>query len=176
MEYKWIGAILVIGGCGGFGFSVAGEAMRQERLLRQLLENLDFMESELRYRLTALPELFQLCALRSGGCLRRLFLDLAGALDAHSGSDVEQCLRTSLDKQPGIPMRLRKRIWQLGRTLGRFDLDGQLRGIESAREGCRRELRELERNRSSACAATGPWDSAPGQLWRSCCCRLWILT
>ena len=116
MEYKWIGAILVIGGCGGFGFSVAGEAMRQERLLRQLLENLDFMESELRYRLTALPELFQLCALRSGGCLRRLFLDLAGALDAHSGSDVEQCLRTSLDKQPGIPMRLRKRIWQLGRT------------------------------------------------------------
>ncbi len=95
----------------------------------------------------ALPELFQLCALRSGGCLRRLFLDLAGALDAHSGSDVEQCLRTSLDKQPGIPMRLRKRIWQLGRTLGRFDLDGQLRGIESAREGCRRELRELERNR-----------------------------
>lgn len=88
-----------------------------------------------------------MCPAVRRGCLRRLFLDLAGALDAHSGSDVEQCLRTSLDKQPGIPMRLRKRIWQLGRTLGRFDLDGQLRGIESAREGCRRELRELERNR-----------------------------
>ena len=121
--------------------------MRQERLLRQLLENLDFMESELHYRLTALPELFQLCAARSGGCLKRLLLDLAGELDAHADPDVEQSLRRCLDRQPGIPMRLRKRIWQLGRTLGRFDLDGQLRGIDSAREGCKRELRELERNR-----------------------------
>ena len=146
-EYKWIGAILVIGGCGGFGFAVAGEAARQEGQLRQLLESLDFMESELRYHLTALPELFQLCGLRSSGCLKRLFLDLAGELDAHSAPDVEQCLRTCLDRQPAIPMRLRKRIWQLGRTLGRFDLPGQLRGIDSAREGCRRELRELERNR-----------------------------
>ena len=138
---------MVIGGCGGFGFSVAGEAMRQERQLRQLLETLDFMESELRYRLTALPELFQLCALRTNGCLKRLFLDFAGELDAHSAPDVEQCLRTSLDRQPGLPARLRRRIWQLGKTLGRFDLAGQLRGIDSAREGCRRELRELERNR-----------------------------
>lgn len=121
--------------------------MRQERLLRQLLENLDFMESELRYRLTALRSFSSCAPCGPAGASGRLFLDLAGALDAHSGSDVEQCLRTSLDKQPGIPMRLRKRIWQLGRTLGRFDLDGQLRGIESAREGCRRELRELERNR-----------------------------
>ena len=126
MEYKWIGAILVIGGCGGFGFSVAGEAMRQERQLRQLLENLDFMESELRYRLTALPELFAsgssaepwaaLTWMGSCGALKAPGRDAAGSCGSWSGTG------------------------------------------------------------SSACAATGPWASAPGQLWRSCCCRLWILT
>ena len=99
-EYKWIGAMLVIGGCGGFGFSVAREAIRQERLLWQLLENLDFMESELRYRLTPLPELFQLCALRSTGCLKRLFLDMSGELDKHTEPQVEVCLRNALDANP----------------------------------------------------------------------------
>ena len=114
MEYKWFGAILVIGGCGGFGFAVAGETLRREKLLRQMLENLDFMESEIRYRLTALPELFQLCALRSGGTLRRLFLDLAGELDKHTAPRVETCLRAALDRQPGIPARVRGIVYQLG--------------------------------------------------------------
>lgn len=147
MEYQWIGAVLVIGGCGGFGFSVAREAIRQEKLLRQLLDNLDYMESELRCRLTALPELFQLCAMRSGGCLKRLFLDIAAELDKRSEPQVEMCLRKALDGQSAIPGRVRKRIYQLGKNLGRFDLEGQLRGIENAREGCKRELRELERDR-----------------------------
>lgn len=147
MEYKWFGAILVIGGCGGFGFAVAGEALRREKLLRQMLENLDFMESEIRYRLTALPELFQLCALRSGGTLRRLFLDLAGELDKHTAPRVETCLRAALDRQPGIPARVRGIVYQLGKSLGRFDLPGQLQGIEAAKAGCKRELRDLERNR-----------------------------
>ena len=147
MEYKWIGAILVIGGCGGFGFAVAREARSLEKLLRQLLETLDFMESELQYRLTALPELFQLCGLRTGGCLRRLFLDFAGELDKRSAPQVEQCLRVCLDRQPGIPGRLRRLIYQLGKSLGRFDLPGQLKGIAAAKESCKRELRELERNR-----------------------------
>lgn len=138
---------MVIGGCGGFGFSVAREAMAQERLLRQLLETLEFMESEIQYRLTALPELFQLCALRSTGALRRLFLELAGELDKRSAPRVEQCLRTALDKQPGIPGKLRAILYRLGKSLGRFDLPGQLQSIAAAKEACRRELRALERNR-----------------------------
>lgn len=147
MEYKWFGAILVIGGCGGFGFALAKDAMNQERLLRQLLETLDFMESEIQYRLTALPELFQLCGLRSGGILRRLFLDLSGELDKRNAPRVEQCLRNVLDRHPSIPRRIRVALYQLGKSLGRFDLPGQLKGIEGAKNCCKRELRELERNR-----------------------------
>ena len=52
-----------------------------------------------------------------------------------------------MDRQPGIPGRLRRLIYQLGKSLGRFDLPGQLKGIAAAKESCKRELRELERNR-----------------------------
>ena len=35
----------------------------------------------------------------------------------------------------------------LGASLGRFDLQGQLQGIESVRAQCRKDLAELEDNR-----------------------------
>jgi hypothetical protein len=35
----------------------------------------------------------------------------------------------------------------LGTSLGRYDLQGQLNGIESVRIRCRSDLEELERNR-----------------------------
>ena len=36
---------------------------------------------------------------------------------------------------------------QLGKSLGRFDLNGQLQGIEQVRAHCRRELSSLENGR-----------------------------
>lgn len=62
MSYRWFGAALVIAGCGGFGFSIASGYKREEGILRQLLRALNYMEWELQYRLTPLPEL-----LPSGG-------------------------------------------------------------------------------------------------------------
>ena len=45
MTYRWIGAVLVVVGCGGFGFSLARETARQEQLLKELLDILDYMEN-----------------------------------------------------------------------------------------------------------------------------------
>ena len=47
MGYKWIGAVLVVAGCGGFGFSLARETLRQEALLRGLLTSLELMENQI---------------------------------------------------------------------------------------------------------------------------------
>ena len=55
MNYRWIGAVLVIAGCGGFGFSIAAGYKREESTLRQLIQALNTMEWELSYRLTPLP-------------------------------------------------------------------------------------------------------------------------
>ena len=62
MSYRWIGAILIIAGCSSCGFSVAAGKRKEEKLLYQFLHILQFMESELRYRVTPLPELCRMAA------------------------------------------------------------------------------------------------------------------
>lgn len=147
MNYKWIGAILVIGGCGGFGFSIAHEALRQERLLRQLIGILNFMECEIQYHLTSLPGLCRMSARQVSGPLRDVFLKLAGELEACVCPDVESCLRSVLNRDTKLPRKMRRLLYQIGKSLGKFDLPGQLKGIEASRNACKRELRDMEHNR-----------------------------
>ena len=81
MGYKWIGAVLVVAGCGGFGFSLARETLRQEALLRGLLTSLELMENEIRCRLTPLPQLCALAARGRNGALRAFFLSLVADME-----------------------------------------------------------------------------------------------
>ena len=76
MGYKWIGAILIIASCSGCGFAVAAGKRLEEKLLFQLLEILQTMESDLRYRLTPLPELCRQAAGETKGILHVVFLNL----------------------------------------------------------------------------------------------------
>ena len=46
-----------------------------------------------------------------------------------------------------IPDSLREELKLMGKTLGRFDLDGQLRGLESVKDDCIRALEKLSDNR-----------------------------
>ena len=73
MDYKWIGAILIIASCSIYGFSAAAGKRREEQLLWQLLELLQFMERDLQYRLTPLPELCRMAAGKTKGILCTVF-------------------------------------------------------------------------------------------------------
>ena len=54
MTLQWIGAAMVIGGCGGFGLTLAAGEKREIQMLRQLMAVLEEMEWELQCRLTPL--------------------------------------------------------------------------------------------------------------------------
>ena len=149
MNTKWIGAIFVLASCGGFGFSIAHNYRQRERLLRQLLNILEVMASELEFRLTPLPELSRKAARDACGVLRDVFANLARELDWQSEPDAGSCMRNAIDRCHDLPACLRRPLRQLGQTLGRFDLPGQLQGIQSVQETCRRELSRLERNRDA---------------------------
>ena len=43
MTYKWIGAILIVAGCGGFGFSLAATCRQEKKLLMQMLRNFQML-------------------------------------------------------------------------------------------------------------------------------------
>lgn len=147
MSYKWIGAVLVIVGCGGFGFSLAASHKKEEGSLRQLNRILNFMACELQYRLTPLPELCRQAAKEGKGTLSEVFLNLARELDWQVSPDVSCCMITALRRSHDLPQRTRKRMLELGRTLGRFDLAGQLKGLEALETACRQDLEELSKNR-----------------------------
>ena len=149
MNARWIGAMLVLASCGGFGFSIAYSHRQRERLLRQLLNTLEMMASELEYRLTPLPELSRKAAKNTSGVLRDVFSGLVRQLDWQSETDAGGCMRAAIEQCHDLPACLRRPLRQLGQTLGCFDLPGQLQGLKSAQDACRRELARLEHNRDA---------------------------
>lgn len=149
MDLKIFGAILIIVGCGGVGIMIAAAHVREERLLRQLISALDYMECELQYRLTPLPELCRSTAAQSNGLMQSLFLTLAAELEDQISPDVERCVTAALSKVRDMPAATKDAFEHLGHTLGRFDLEGQVKGLEHARQDCRRKLSGLEKNRDT---------------------------
>ena len=144
---KLIGTILVIAGCGGFGMLLVISHKRKEQSLRQLIRALDFMECELQYRLTPLPDLCRQTAMESDGWVRSVFAALAQELDNQISPEVKTCMDAALAKNKDLPLQARRAMQELGQTMGRFDLPGQLRGLENVRQICRQGLEELAVNR-----------------------------
>lgn len=147
MSLKLIGAILIISGCGGFGFKLSASHVKQEKTLRKLIGILDYMECELQYRLTPLPDLCRQAALESEGIMRSIFLSLTHELEDQISPDVDRCMTAALSKIKNIPPITMDALVLLGRSLGRFDLEGQLKGLDAVRQECRRNLDELNNNR-----------------------------
>lgn len=144
---KWIGAMFIILGCGSVGFAMSVAYRREESNLSQLISALDFMQCELQYRLTPLPDLCRLTASQCRGALRTVFVTLACELEDQISPDVFHCMNAALAKVKNLPIRTEEALRILGRTLGRFDLDGQLLGLENARHNCRTMLEKLNENR-----------------------------
>lgn len=147
MNLKWIGAMLVIVGCGGVGFSMAANHKREEMALRQLIGCLDYMECELQYRMTPLPDLCRQAAREGKGIVGQAMENLAQELENQICPDVESCMFAALKCCGNLPERTAEGLKLLGASLGRFDLPGQIKGLESVRSWCRRELENLSVNR-----------------------------
>ena len=143
MNIKWIGAVLIILGCGGAGFSFSMAYRREEQLLQQLLAALDYMSCELQYRMTPLPELCRQTGNGRKGMIGKLFQNLASELDSQISPDVCCCLAAAASTVGDLPTRIQKAICLLGESLGRFDLDGQLHGIDAVRSYCCGELENM---------------------------------
>lgn len=146
---KWIGAVMIVLGCGSCGFALAASHRRQEQELRQFIGALDYMQCELQYRLTPLPDLCRQTAAQRSGSLRALFCRLAQELEDQIAPDVVQCMNAAIANCSGLSDCVSHIAGDLGRTLGRFDLDGQLIGLENARRECRRALEGLTDNRDN---------------------------
>ena len=146
MIWKWMGAMLVVAGCASVGFKMAWAYKREEGLLRNLKSGLDFMACELQYRLTPLPDLCRLAGANQKNHVGEIFLRLSRELEQQILPDVEYCMNQAL-KDGELPKRVLEGFRILGKNLGRFDLQGQLKGMEMVRDYCDRELEIMGKNR-----------------------------
>lgn len=136
-----LGACCIVTGCGGFGFAMAAANRREEAELVRLISALEYMSCELSYRMTPLAALCRGAAEVSGGAVGRFFTELASELEKGTAPDVQVCVRQLL--QGTGPSKLTRQLSALGETLGRFDLPGQLRGLERAIRSAEEALRTI---------------------------------
>lgn len=147
MSFKWIGAVMVIAGCGGVGFSMAAGYWHEERSLRTLMRALEYMSCELQFHLTPLPQLLRQTGTECGGIVGTLLRELARELDHQVTPDADSCMYAALSRVDNIPPKTMEAMRLLGSSLGRFDLAGQLQGLEQIRSRCSRELDRLTTDR-----------------------------
>ena len=148
MKLQWMGAILIIAGCGGIGFLMATHDRRELLNLEQLALTVEYMICELNYRVVPLPELCRNASKRCKGSIRDLFENLAQELDSQIAPDVECCMRHAMERCPEIRGSVLDYLIDLGSTLGNFDLQGQLRSLEGLLEQCRNRTEEMGKNRT----------------------------
>lgn len=149
MNFRWLGAMLIICGCTATGFMVSAAYRREEHDLRQFICALDYMTCELQYRRSPLPDLCRLAAAERSGCVARLFMNLAKELESQISPDVQSCLAIAASTSGQLSRRIQDAVCIMGSSLGRFDLEGQLQGLEAVRVYCREQLEEMSQGRDT---------------------------
>ena len=155
MTPKIFGAILIMLACGGMGFSVAATHRRKEHMLQQIQSAVKFMSCELQYRQTALPTLLSLAAKETGGMVRQILSAMNRELERQIAPDVAFCMQVVLADYPKLPHTVLQKLQLMGNTLGRFDLSGQLSGLETVSQLCQRDLDGLLLNRDARLRSYG---------------------
>lgn len=155
MTPKILGAVLIITACGGMGFSQAANHRRKEQMLRQMMTTVKFMICELQYRQPALPNLIDLAAEETSGIIRQILRAMAQELDRQIAPDAPCCMQVVLGDYTKLPQMIMQKLELLGRTLGRFDLHGQLAGLEAVYQLCQRDLDGLLLNRDDRLRSYG---------------------
>ena len=147
MYIRILGAILIVISCSGVGYFLVFNHKREEKAISQLIGALDYMQCELTYRLTPLPELCRMAAAENIGMVSQVMLALADEMDSQISPDVSACMHAALIKSPKLPTRTHALMQKLGGSLGKFDMEGQLRGLENVRQLCRKEMESLSNHR-----------------------------
>lgn len=146
---RWVGAFLVLLAGGYVGFSIALSHRKEEKTFRQIITAINYMECELQYRLTPLPQLLGQASQETEGVVRNILAELALELMNQITPQVSSCMDIVLMKQKDLSQNIKEAFCLLGQCLGRFDLQGQLKELDYVRVFCTSHLNDLEANRDA---------------------------
>lgn len=136
--------------CGGyFGFSMVASHKKEEKMLRQIITAIGYMQCEIQYRLTPLPQLLGQASKQVNGTIGAVLVSLAKELESQILPDVSCCMAAILRQKTDIPGCIQEVLSFLGQCLGRFDLQGQVQELDAVNSLCRHHLVKLENNRDT---------------------------
>lgn len=144
---KLLGAVLIIAGCAGVSYCICRNHRLAERMMTQLVGCLEWMTWELNDRMPPLNMLCRGAAQVGKNGVGRVFDRLAQELEAQITPNVAACMGAALAAEPSMPEPVKNRLQELGRDLGKFDLQSQVAALETVCARCRRDAQELGRNR-----------------------------
>ena len=140
--FRLIGAALILTGSVSVSLAVIRSDMRRIAGLRQFQQCLRLMIHELRYRRTALPDVFRMISKSAAGQLKNVLTDVAEELDKRSAPEASTCMDNVLAYSRPEPV-LAGLLRSVGCCLGQLDLDAQLRELEIIHEECEQICRQL---------------------------------
>ncbi len=140
MTLRILGAIMIISGCAGLGVRETRRHRKEVNTLKQLMYAMEYMECELQYKLTPLPQLCEKLSSNITGIMAEIFQELALELNNQISPDVKVCMDLVLHKQRDIQTPIYNILTTLGMVLGRFDIDGQIREINLVKSECEQQL------------------------------------
>lgn len=146
MIFKLIGAAFIIASCGGFGLIIAINHKKEVRLLKALVDTISFMKCDLQYKYTPLPSLCRLAATFADGPICKYFEVLSEELNAQICPDTRSCCLNALSRIKDMPDSVNSILLTLSDTLGAFDLNGQLSGMDQAIDHANQLLDKLTFN------------------------------
>lgn len=158
MPIKWLGSILIVAACGGFGFLLSIQYRNEIAVLQQLESAVRYMRCELTCRVDSLS---QICSRVSGqvtGIVGEVLCNMAAELDKQICPDAAECMHAVLSTTAGLPERVKGCFCQLGTSLGRYDLESQIGELEAVQERCNiliAEMRKQKEQRTHAYQTLG---------------------
>ena len=146
---RFFGVVLTVLGCGSVGFQIAANHRREEKSLQQLVRILEYMECELQYKMTPLPELCRQVGRTFKQSPGGIFAELASEMESQISPNINCCMSAVLQRNRNIPKNTHRILSNIGVSIGKFDLLGQMKGLNSAKEDCKRSLDELGKDRDT---------------------------
>jgi len=146
MTLRLTGALMIILGCGGIGFSCSFFYNREIQGMREFIRMLDVIEAELDFRQTPLPAL---CTLASRHCeiYGKVLCAFSDALESQIAPNPGACMKVALARFHTLPENARTCLQAFGECMGLFDVKGQVLQLQTLKEQSRRLLGELEANK-----------------------------
>lgn len=135
---KLFGIWLLFAGCAGAGFYAGHQVRRHVKEYYQILYFLEDCEILLRYQHFTLEELFHTLA----GKEEYAHFDFLQRLDR--GGEIPERLWKEALKESSFTEGARQALESLGSSLGKSDLQGQLKSLELCREQIKHILKETQ--------------------------------